>query len=172
MERDELEEIGAMQNVPAGFRSILTDWGVRADGEPGYLRPGWRKPLMKYRFANPVSLCVATIGSMGTIGQTQEMKTAKSAAAFSQLSSLVGEWKGVDDGTDFTVTYTLVASGSTLMEEFRPAGGSPMMTMFSVDGDRLLATHYCAALNQPDMSTQAIRDPTDTMMRERRALLS
>jgi hypothetical protein len=58
VERDELEEIGAMQNVPAGFRSILTDWGVRADGEPGYLRPGWRKPLMKYRFANPVSLCV------------------------------------------------------------------------------------------------------------------
>ena len=172
MERDELEEIGAMQNVPAGFRSILPDWGVRADGEPGYLRPGWRKPLMKYRFANPVSLCVATIGSMGTIGQTQEMKTAKSAAAFSQLSSLVGEWKGVDDGTDFTVTYTLVASSSTLMEEFRPAGGSPMMTMFSVDGDRLLATHYCSALNQPNMSTQAIRDPTDTMMRERRALLS
>ena len=115
---------------------------------------------MKYRFAIPVSLCIATTGSIGTMGQAQEMKTAKSAAAFAQLSSLVGEWKGVDDGTDFTVTYTLVASGSTLMEEFRPAGGSPMMTMFSVDGDRLLATHYCSALNQPNMSTQAIRDPT------------
>ncbi len=34
-----------------------------------------------------------------------------------------------------------------------------MVTMFSVDGDRLLATHYCSAKNQPQMATEPIADP-------------
>jgi hypothetical protein len=31
--------------------------------------------------------------------------------------------------------------------------------MFFVDGDHLLATHYCSAKNQPQMATEAIADP-------------
>ena len=34
-----------------------------------------------------------------------------------------------------------------------------MVTLFSVDGDRLLATHYCSAKNQPQMATEPIADP-------------
>ena len=83
----------------------------------------------------------------------------KSALAFERLASVVGEWKGVQDGTEFHVTYTLTANGSVLMEDFRPRGGPAMVTMFSVDGDRLLATHYCAAKNQPQMATADIADP-------------
>jgi hypothetical protein len=30
--------------------------------------------------------------------------------------------------------------------------------MFTVDGDRLIATHYCSAKNQPQMATLAITD--------------
>lgn len=101
-------------------------------------------------------LWVAVIVLLGTtIAQAEK---SKSAAAFEQLSSLVGEWKGVEDGIDITVTYTLTANGSTLMEEFRPAKGPVMMTMFSVDGDHLLATHYCAAGNQPQMATGTITE--------------
>jgi len=33
-----------------------------------------------------------------------------------------------------------------------------MITMFSVDGDHLIATHYCSAKNQPQMITPAIAD--------------
>ncbi len=33
------------------------------------------------------------------------------------------------------------------------------MTMFSVDGDHLIATHYCAAGNQPQMLTETITEP-------------
>ena len=83
----------------------------------------------------------------------------KSAAAFEQLISLVGEWKGVVESTEIKLTYTLTADGSALMEEFRPSKGPVMITMFSVDGDRLLATHYCSAGNQPNMATEAITDP-------------
>jgi hypothetical protein len=84
---------------------------------------------------------------------------SKATLAFQRLASLVGEWKGVQDGTEFRVGYTLMADGSVLMEEFRPKDGPTMATMFSVDGDRLLATHYCSAKNQPQMATEAIADP-------------
>src|SRR5439155_12686232 len=95
------------------------------------------------------------IGATGSAGEQ-----SKSALAFARLASLVGEWKGVQDGTEIHVTYTLTANGSRLMEEFRPANGPAMVTMFSVDGDRLLATHYCSAKNQPQMATAAIADPS------------
>ncbi|MCI0415536.1 hypothetical protein L0222_22405 [bacterium] len=90
---------------------------------------------------------------------TELAKKSKSAVAFEQLSSLVGEWKGVQDGIEITLTYTLTADGSALMEEFRPAKGPVMITMFSVEGNHLIATHYCSAGNQPQMITKAIQEP-------------
>ena len=104
-----------------------------------------------------VSSWVAVLVFIGTT--ITQAEKSKSAAAFEVLSSLVGQWKGVQEGVDITLTYTLTANGSALMEEFRPAKGPVMLTMFSVDGDRLLATHYCAAGNQPQMATREITEP-------------
>jgi len=81
---------------------------------------------------------------------------APSEAAFARLAALAGEWEGTQQGVAITVAYRLIADGTTLMEEMRPAASAPMITMFSVDGDRLLATHYCSAGNQPQMATGAI----------------
>ena len=82
----------------------------------------------------------------------------KSEEAFDRLASLEGEWKGVIDGVKATLIYTLTADGSVLMEQFRPQKGPEMITMFTVDGDHLIATHYCAAKNQPQMVTATITD--------------
>ena len=82
-----------------------------------------------------------------------------SVLAFEHLTSLVGEWRGTQDGTEMRLTYTLTADGSALMEEFH-AGKTVMVTMFTVDGDHLIATHYCSAGNQPQMMTKAIADPS------------
>src|SRR5215470_8856004 len=84
---------------------------------------------------------------------------SKSVVAFQQLATLVGEWKGEKGGTEIRLIYTLTADGSALMEEFRPDKGPVMITMFTVDGDQLLATHYCSAGNQPNMATGPITDP-------------
>jgi hypothetical protein len=82
--------------------------------------------------------------------------TAPSEVAFARLAALAGSWEGVQQGVAVILTYTLTADGTALMEEMRPAGSAPMITMFSVDGDRLLATHYCSAGNQPQMATGPI----------------
>jgi hypothetical protein len=82
----------------------------------------------------------------------------KSEEAFDRLASLQGEWKGVADGVNTTLIYTLTANGSALMEQCRPEKGPEMITMFTVDGDRLIATHYCSSKNQPQMATAVIAD--------------
>jgi len=82
----------------------------------------------------------------------------KSEEAFDRLASLQGEWKGEIDGVKATLICMLTADGSALMEQFRPEKGPEMITMFTVDGDHLIATHYCAAKNQPQMVTATITD--------------
>jgi hypothetical protein len=82
----------------------------------------------------------------------------KSEQAFDRLTSLKGEWKGEPDGVKTTLIYRVTADGSVLMEECRPESGPEMITMFTVDGDHLIATHYCAAKNQPQMVTSDITD--------------
>ena len=77
------------------------------------------------------------------------MAQTSSAAAFAQLKSLAGEWGAVQDGVRVRETYTVTANGTALLAETRPANESPMITMFTVDGKRLLATHYCSAGNNP-----------------------
>ena len=82
----------------------------------------------------------------------------KSEDAFVRLTSLKGEWKGEAFGVATTLICTLTANGSALMEQCRPERGHEMITMFTVDDDHLIATHYCAAKNQPQMATSAITD--------------
>ena len=82
----------------------------------------------------------------------------KSEQAFDRLASLQGEWQGEAFGGKTKLFYTVTADGSALMEECRPETGRNMVTMFTVDGDHLIATHYCSAKNQPQMATSAITD--------------
>jgi len=85
--------------------------------------------------------------------QTQPPNASKSDTVFKQLTSLVGEWDAVQDGVPVTETYTLTANGSALMAETKPGSEPAMITMITVDDDHLIATHYCAARNQPQMET-------------------
>ena len=87
--------------------------------------------------------------------QSRNGEQTKSAAVFKELSALVGEWEGRQDGVPIKVTYTLTGDGSALMEYMKPgdSAAGAMVTMFTVDGDHLIATHYCAAGNQPQMVT-------------------
>lgn len=76
--------------------------------------------------------------------------TPSAAQAFAELSSLVGAWRGrFPDGREHTVTYRLTAGGTVLVETWALAPGRESMTLYHLDGDALLATHYCPQGNQP-----------------------
>lgn len=75
------------------------------------------------------------------------------AAAFERLKTLQGDWEGeFADGRRHTVEYRLSAGGSVLVETWQLAPGRESMTLYHLDGDRLLATHYCPQQNQPRLA--------------------
>ena len=106
------------------------------------------------------SVLLGIVGMMLVVAAAGAFATdkTKSEEAFARLTSLRGEWKGETFGVPTTLIYTVNANGSALMEQCRPEKGHEMITMFTVDGDHLIATHYCSAKNQPQMATSAIAD--------------
>ena len=76
--------------------------------------------------------------------------------SFQMLSGLEGKWEGKgSQGQSIEVTFRMTAGGSALMSEIHGHGPENMVTMFHMDGDRLIMTHYCGAGNQPRMKVVA-----------------
>ncbi|MFY9552999.1 MAG: hypothetical protein WAU32_17780 [Thermoanaerobaculia bacterium] len=82
----------------------------------------------------------------------------KANPAWDKLKSLVGTWQGTMEGHPVSVTYTLVSNGTSLMESLTGEHDVNMITMYHPDGDSMLATHYCAAGNQPRIRAKALSD--------------
>jgi hypothetical protein len=68
-----------------------------------------------------------------------------------RFKSMVGTWSGKNaQGQPSEVTYRLMAGGTSVMAE-SVMGDEAMTSLFYVDGDRLLMTHFCPSNNQPRM---------------------
>jgi hypothetical protein len=67
--------------------------------------------------------------------------------AFERFKKLDGQrWEGKSTkGWTEQLTYSLIAGGSVVMEQSAMAHDTAMVTMYSMDGDELVLTHYCAA---------------------------
>jgi len=84
---------------------------------------------------------------------------AASAAqkSFEELKALDGTWEGKSlNGQPLQVAYRVTSNGSAIMSEIK--GKEDMISMFNLDGDRVLLTHYCAVGNQPRMVASASPD--------------
>jgi hypothetical protein len=77
--------------------------------------------------------------------------------SFDELKALNGSWEGKDpQGQPVQVDYKVTSNGSALMSEIK--GKEDMISMFSLDGERILLTHYCTIGNQPRMAATASPD--------------
>ena len=69
---------------------------------------------------------------------------------FDQLKTLVGEWEGKTiDGKDAYVKYELISNGTALEETLGMPGDTEMVSIYHMNGPKLMMTHYCAMNNQP-----------------------
>jgi ABC-type glycerol-3-phosphate transport system substrate-binding protein len=90
---------------------------------------------------------------------------AKPDPGWEKMKTLVGTWEGTvaEHPGPVTVTYKLVSNGTSLMETMDVADHSEtMITMYAPDSPngRIVATHYCAAGNQPRMAAKALKGNT------------
>jgi hypothetical protein len=95
-----------------------------------------------------LSLAVIALAANTVLAQS------KAAPGFEKLKSLVGEWQGESPEGPVTVSYQLVSSGHSVMEIIAPGTDKSMVTVYHLNGDKLMMTHYCSVGNQPRMSAQ------------------
>ena len=80
---------------------------------------------------------------------------------FDQMKTLAGTWQGTIMGISINVTIRVTSSGTAILHEATTGGGRPPdheITMFYVEGDRLLATHYCDGDNRARFEGKASPD--------------
>jgi hypothetical protein len=101
-----------------------------------------------------IAIAAATFAFM--LSATFVMAETDSHKSFDMLKGMEGNWAGKNQqGQPLEVTFRMTAGGSALMSEIHGHGPENMVTMFHMDGDRLLMTHYCGAGNQPRMKVIA-----------------
>lgn len=94
-------------------------------------------------------LCLLVVGT--SVAQTTTPNNTDAQKTFDQMKSLAGTWHGTIMGISIDVTVRLASSGTAILHEATTDGGRPPnheITMFYVEGDRLLATHYCDGANR------------------------
>ena len=94
-------------------------------------------------------------------GSKKSQSQSQAKAAFEKLKQVLdGDWEGKSTkGWTERVSYRAIAGGSVLME--LSYGAHPnewMATMYHMDGDKLMLTHYCMAKNQPRLVATEISD--------------
>jgi len=115
-----------------------------------------------------ISLCTVAFAQ-------SEPRKSDAANAFAKLKALAGTWegpatiapkpKGMGDDTNIQITLRVTSRGNALVHEMKEAGSPDdparydhPVTMFYLDGDRLLLTHYCDAGNRPRMVARTSPD--------------
>jgi hypothetical protein len=76
------------------------------------------------------------------------------ASAFEFLKTLTGDWERLGEehdhgGKSHATTFRQTAAGSSVMETIFPGEAMEMISIYHMDGDDLLLTHYCALQNAP-----------------------
>jgi len=106
---------------------------------------------------NLCTLALVAVVLTSTLAGTMAFAASDAQKSFEQLKVLSGSWEGkTSSGEPVQVDFRATAMGSALMSEIK--GKEDMITMFNLDGERLLMTHYCGAGNQPRMTATTSPD--------------
>lgn len=115
--------------------------------------------MSRMRFSKwaPAALLVAGMVALsGAV--TGDEPAAPKPSKLDPLKRLVGEWVQVgEDGkpTDVVMARSrLTAGGSAILEELFPGSDHEMVTLYHLDGDEVVLTHYCVMGNAPRMKLQ------------------
>lgn len=77
---------------------------------------------------------------------------------YGELKDLVGTWKSTNPENPTSIEIRLMANESALVETWTMSPTRQSMTVYALDGDRLLATHYCPQGNAPRLAYASTDD--------------
>jgi hypothetical protein len=93
-------------------------------------------------------------------------QASPAAAAFERIKSLAGTWQlenapvATTDGvTEFKSVFRVTSAGRTVEETDFPNSRRENITVYHMDGDGLMLTHYCPLGSQPRMRATRFDEP-------------
>jgi len=123
------------------------------------------------RYGRPVrGTSGATLAAIFLVMLTVNARAAepvKATDAFAHLKALAGTWNGhamTPDGPPASVSYRLTAGGTAVMETLFGGTEHEMLTIYTVNGNDVVATHFCAAGNQPVMKLDTTQSTPDRLV--------
>lgn len=113
-------------------------------------------------------LAAFLIGFGAARSETAEAPTASAARvaespSLDLIKKLAGDWVMLGEGDKPTDTvassFRVTAAGTAVVETLFPGTPSEMVTVYHMDGDALVLTHYCGLGNQPRLRVEKTDDP-------------
>ena len=105
-------------------------------------------------------IVIVTLGAGSLLAASPNSEGTAGPAAYARLKTLVGEWEAETPMGKVHVSYEVIAGGTSLVERETGEKMPEMLTVYYLDGDQLLLTHYCMAGNQPRMQARSFNPET------------
>jgi hypothetical protein len=143
--------------VPGSILGGVIGWATQRYGRPASARGAVATAMM---------IALALTG-VNAYAHDHDHAKPTSNAAFEKLKGLAGTWSAntlTPDGELTTVEYRVTAGGSVVMETMFVGQPHEMINMYTVDGDSLIATHYCSGQNQPVLKLNAAKSTADQLV--------
>src|SRR5688572_4688296 len=104
--------------------------------------------------------CAVLAGGLVSGVVLAQPATSPASQGLDKLKALEGEWIDVDGVFGkkgaVAVTYRVTAGGKTVVETFPINTPGEMVTVYHMDGNDLVLTHYCSGGNQPRMRSKGL----------------
>jgi hypothetical protein len=98
-----------------------------------------------------ILIATATVALAQDTGPKPAAAQSDAKTAFEKMKTLSGSWQGTIMNIPINFTIRAVSSGTAILHEGDTSAAGPPkheITMFYLENDRLLATHYCDAGNR------------------------
>ena len=136
--------------LPGSIVGAIVGWATQRYGRPA--RGG------------AATATIAVIFLVAITSNARAAEPVKASDAFAHLKSLAGTWNGhamTPDGPPASVSYRLTAGGTAVMETLFGGTEHEMLTVYTLNGNDVVATHFCGADNQPVMKLDKAQSTPD-----------
>ncbi len=99
-----------------------------------------------------VWVAMAIFWSGSAAAQVMPAGKVKGPEVFQQLASYAGQWKvSGNQNKDLDITFDMAANDTVLVETWKYKGKTHALTLYTLNEDKVVATHYCPHGNQPTL---------------------
>ncbi len=144
--------------VPGSILGGVIGWATQRYGRPASNRGA----------ASAIAMVALSLLGLNAYAHDHgEAAKPTASSAFEKIKSLAGKHDAnmmAIDGQKTIVEYRVSANGSAVFETMFSGEPHEMITVYTVDGDAVLATHYCSGGNQPVMRLNAAKSNANELV--------